>query len=146
VVELIVNDGHTDSLPDSAILSTRNSKPVADGGPDQAVVVGATEATVTLDGRGSSDANHDSLTFRWSFTVLPEGSTAALSDPTAAQPTFIADLPGMCVLQLIVNDGQEDSALDDVVIPGGRQPPARGRRRLGHDQPEHARPHRRARQ
>ncbi|MFQ5658069.1 MAG: PKD domain-containing protein, partial [Candidatus Methylomirabilales bacterium] len=69
-----------------------NAPPVADAGPNQTVLVGM---TVTLDGSGSSDADGDPVTFRWTLTVLPAGSAAAVSDPTAARPFFMADRPGI---------------------------------------------------
>ncbi len=106
VVQLIVNDGTVDSEPDTVTISTENSAPVANAGPDQTPFVGA---TVTLDGSGSSDVDGDELTYLWSFQSFPEGSTAALSDPTAVNPTFDVDLAGTYVVQLIVNDGLVDS-------------------------------------
>jgi len=56
-------------------------------------------ATVQLDGRGSSDADHDPLGLRWSFVSRPPGSLATLSDVTAVQPTFVADAIGVYVVQ-----------------------------------------------
>jgi hypothetical protein len=47
---------------------------------------------VTLDGAGSSDADGDPLTDRWSFISRPEGSSAALSNATASAPVFSADV------------------------------------------------------
>jgi hypothetical protein len=90
-----------------------NSVPVADAGPDQTVFV---TDTVQLDGSGSSDVDLDALTFAWSLTTVPTGSSATLSDPAAVSPTFDVDLPGTYVAQLIVNDGTEDSAPDTVTI------------------------------
>jgi len=113
VAQLIVNDGQADSAPDTVTISTENSRPVANAGPDQVVT---TSATVLLDGSASSDADGNPLTFRWSFTARPANGTAAFSDAAAAQPTFVADLPGEYVAQLIVNDGTIDSAPDTVVI------------------------------
>ena len=113
VVQLVVNDGNVDSAPDSVTISTDNSAPVADAGTDQSVLVGD---TVTLDGSGSSDVDGDPLTFAWSLTSVPAGSTATLSDPTAVQPTFDVDVAGSYVVQLVVNDGQTDSAADSVTI------------------------------
>ena len=40
--------------------------------------------------------------------LLPVNAT--LSNPTAVQPTFLVDRPGPYTAQLIVNDGQVDSA------------------------------------
>ncbi len=113
VVQLIVNDGQVDSDPDTVTISTLNSKPVADAGPDQNVSAGD---TVTLDGSGSSDVDLDSLTYSWSITSKPTGSSAALSDTTAVSPTFTADLAGDYVIQLILNDGQQDSDPDTLTV------------------------------
>ena len=72
-VQLIVNDGTVDSAPDTVTISTENSAPVANAGADQAVLV---SDTVQLDGSGSSDADGDTLTFKWSFVSRPVGSSA----------------------------------------------------------------------
>ena len=122
VVQLIVNDGFLDSAPSTVTISTLNSVPVADAGPQQTVSTGT---VVQLDGSGSSDADHDPLTFRWSILVRPAGSAAVLSDPNAVSPTFVADLAGNYVAQLIVNDGKVDSAPATVMIlvANPNQPP-----------------------
>ena len=62
-----------------------------------------------LDGSGSSDADGDSLTFRWALTTRPAGSQATLTNATLVNPTFVADVLGTYVAQLIVNDGTLDS-------------------------------------
>ena len=120
VAQLIVNDGTVDSAPDTVTISTTNSKPTANAGPDQTAAVGA---TVTLDGSGSLDVDGDALSFRWSFTARPAGSTATLSDPFAVSPTFTVDRPGSYALQLIVNDGTVDSDPDTVAISTINSPP-----------------------
>ncbi|MCC5867740.1 MAG: VCBS repeat-containing protein [Gammaproteobacteria bacterium] len=116
VIELVVNDGFEDSAPSSVTVSTENSRPVADAGPDQGVAAGA---LVTLDGSASSDADGDPLSFAWSFTSRPAGSGAVLEGADSATPVFVADLPGLFVVQLIVNDGALDSAPDTVAIEAG---------------------------
>ena len=112
-VQLIVNDGLADSLPDRVTISTQNSQPVAAAGPDQTILV---NSLVQLDGNGSTDADTDPLSFQWSFVSVPVGSTATLSDPTSATPSFTADLVGPYELQLIVSDGSEASDPDTVLI------------------------------
>ncbi len=102
IAQLIVSDGTLASAPDTVIISTQNSRPVADAGAPQAVDTGA---TVQLNGSGSRDADGDPLTYSWSFTSRPAGSAAAISPANAAQPAFVADLPGTYVAQLIVSDG-----------------------------------------
>ena len=112
-IELIVNDGHSDSTPDTVRISTANSAPSADAGPDQTAFVGN---TVALDATASSDVDGGPITYQWSFTTKPVGSEAMLSDPTASQPSFTLDKPGDYFIQLIVNDGKADSAPDSVQV------------------------------
>ena len=69
-----------------------------------------------LNGAGSTDANGLPLTYQWSFITLPAGSAAALSNPTAVNPTFTADRPGTYVAQLIVNNGTLNSDPSTVTI------------------------------
>ncbi len=121
VVNLIVNDGKVNSSNVSAVTvtaSAANSAPVANAGINQSVTRSGAPAviTVTLNGTGSTDANGDTLTYRWAITTKPTSSTAALSSATAASPTFVADLAGIYVATLIVNDGKVDSAVATVAI------------------------------
>jgi RHS repeat-associated protein len=112
-VELVVNDGSVDSSPDRVLVATQNSPPVAEAGPDQTVFTGQ---LVQLDGAESSDVDGDPLTYAWSFTALPAGSATTLSDPTAVDPSFVPDLPGLYILQLIAHDGTVPGAPDTVRV------------------------------
>ena len=116
VVSLIVNDGQADSATVSSttvIAEALNAAPVANAGPSQTVLIAA---TVTLTGAASSDANADKLTYKWVLTTRPTGSTASLSSTSVVSPTFIADVVGVFVASLIVNDGKLDSAVSTVPI------------------------------
>lgn len=117
IVSLIVNDGTDDSAADRVRISAEsgavNAAPVANAGADQTVDVGT---RVELDGSGSFDTDGDSLTYTWSFVALPEGSAATLGRTNIQAPKFTADVAGSYSLQLIVNDGTEDSAADTVTI------------------------------
>lgn len=112
VLSLIVNDGTVDSSADSVTVYA-NTMPLADAGADQNVL---TSSIVTLDGSGSSDADNDNLTYSWNLTSKPTGSNATLSNITVTNPTFTADIDGTYIIQLIVNDGTENSNADSVTI------------------------------
>jgi RHS repeat-associated protein len=106
-VQLIVNDGKVDSQPSTVVISTKNSPPVANAGPNQTITTGV---TVQLDGSASSDVDGDPLTYLWSFVSVPTGSTAALSNTAIVNPTFVADKKGTYVVQLVVGDEEDYSA------------------------------------
>ena len=121
VVNLIVNDGKVNSSNVSAVTVTAsavNSAPVANAGANQTVTRSGAPAvvTVTLNGTASTDANGDTLTYLWALTTKPTSSTASLSSTTAASPTFVADIAGIYVASLIVNDGKVSSSVATVAI------------------------------
>ena len=110
---LVVNNGVQNSDPSSVTITVTDTQPIANAGPSQNVALGA---TVTLDGSGSSDSNHATLKYKWSLLSIPPGSTAVLNGATTVNPTFVADLQGPYVAQLIVNDGIQDSLPSTVTI------------------------------
>ena len=112
VVRLTVSDGMA-TRQDTVTITTENTRPIADAGPDRSTPLGM---AVLLDGSDSTDVDGDSLSYQWSLTKVPVLSTAALSDPSAVSPSFVVDLPGEYVVQLIVNDGVAASAPDTVTI------------------------------
>lgn len=121
VATLVVNDGKVNSTAATVAITATvaNAAPVANAGAAQNVPTGA---VVTLSGNGSTDANGDALTYGWTLTSKPAGSTASLSGATTAYPTFTADLTGTYVATLIVNDGKTNSASANVLIAVSNPP------------------------
>jgi hypothetical protein len=115
VLSLVVNDGKIDSAVTSVSVTatTANAAPVANAGNNQNVTIGT---TVTLDGTASSDANNDSLTYKWTLQSKPSNSSANISSVASARPTFKADLAGTYVATLVVSDGKANSDLAVVSI------------------------------
>jgi hypothetical protein len=100
------------SNPTWATISTQNTAPVADAGPDQAVtVIGRTVSLNALTPtQASYDSDGDPLTFQWSFVSWP-GSTddpppdhPALTGANTATPSFVPGVHGTYQLQLVVSD------------------------------------------
>jgi hypothetical protein len=85
-VQLTVNNGQRDSLPDVVTLHT-----------------------VDVD-RNVLTPDDALLTLVWSLIAAPLDSTAMLSNPGVETPTLTVDLPGTYVVQLMVNDGLMDGA------------------------------------
>lgn len=112
VIQLTVEDGRGAADADTVRVSTTNSAPVADAGFDQSGVVGS---VIQLDGGGSFDVDADPLDFSWSITAAPPGSSAALDNPAISNPSMTLDTFGDYVIQLIVDDGTEESIPDTLV-------------------------------
>jgi hypothetical protein len=92
--------------------SPSNQSPVADAGPDQTIECACQtpEGTqVTLDGTGSSDSDNNLLTYTWTGPFVE-------SPASGATPIITLGCIGQYEITLVVNDGQEDSAPDTVII------------------------------
>lgn len=93
-----------------------NQLPLADAGPDQSVTG---SSNVTLDGSGSSDPDGDPIFYSWTQTG---GPSVTLTNPTNANPTFVAPASTttnqVLTFQLTVTDD------DGSGIPGGRIAPS----------------------
>ncbi len=119
-VQLIVNDGQSDSTPATVAISNTNSRPVGNAGRDQLV---ATGAVVHLDATHSTDVDGDSLTYLWAMVSTPAGSHAVLDAPTSLTPSFTADKAGAYQARLVVNDGHSASTPDFVTVSTQGVPP-----------------------
>jgi len=96
-------------------ISSLPLPPVADAGKDLNVKTGQ---PVTLDGSNSFDPEGKMISYEWSFTQIPQGSSvtdASLSDPAGPKPTFSPDKDGDYVVLLTVSDGML-SGEDDVMV------------------------------
>ncbi len=94
-------------------LNGENVLPRAIAGFPQTVTVGT---VVKLDGRLSFDPNGDEITYAWTLTELPEGSSSVLENATSPETFFTVDMAGKYLVTLTVNDGVGDSAPDTVII------------------------------
>lgn len=117
VVQLVVSDGKLSSIPDHVVVTAGalgvNLAPVAKAGPRQRTAIGQ---SVTLDGSKSYDPNGTAVTYTWKFKSKPRKSTATLQGATTVAPTFIPDVRGNYVVQLVVSDGQLTSVASSVTI------------------------------
>lgn len=112
VVELRVSDGILNSA-DTCTISTANTAPVANAGPDQTIRRGT---LVQLDGSASYDADNNPLFYAWTIVSAPHNSAASLDNDAIVNPVFVASVAGTYVVRLVVNDSFEDSAPDTVQI------------------------------
>lgn len=112
--ELTVSDGKSSDVTDSVTIAINadNDAPTANAGTDQTL---EGNSVVTLDAANSSDPEGQGLTYTWTQTG---GPTVALSDASAAQPTFTLPNqpdPTTFTFQVEASDGTNVST-DTVVI------------------------------
>jgi len=112
----IIRQDRTVPFDPTLLIFEFTSLPVANAGADQVDVPIGT--TVTLDGSTSMAGYTGTLplNFNWTLTEQPASSTATLSAPLAEQSNFVVDQAGIYKVELVVNDGVMDSALDTVVV------------------------------
>jgi hypothetical protein len=99
---------------DMGAYEQQNTAPVADAGPDQSIIV--LGMTVQLAGRQSYDDDGHDITYLWTMTNKPSGSAASLDDPSDDMPTFVADVQGEYVIELVVSDPWATSEPDTVTV------------------------------
>ena len=108
-------DPETTDPTDPETTDPVNQVPVANAGSDVSDLdVGG---AVMLDGRASSDADGDTLTYSWRVISSPvDSDISILTEATSEQPTLTLLEKGFYVIELTVNDGQSNSEPDAVTI------------------------------
>lgn len=120
-------DSDTDYLTVSVTAGAANAAPTAAAGPDQAVTV---NTAVTLDGSSSADPEGRSLSYSWSFSIVPPVSGSSLTNSSFTSlsannsvVTFTPDATGSYVVELTVRDPDMAASSDLVVIRVGAAAP-----------------------
>lgn len=104
----------TDGLSDSDnVTINSNLPPVAEAGADMNVRI---FDNVALDGRTSSDPESELITYQWSLVAKPQGSISVMNNADSVTPNFTPDVQGIYVPQLIVNDGFQNGAPDNLTV------------------------------
>lgn len=115
-ISLTVNDGNYPPVRDEisiTILEPLGSPPVADAGENLTVQV---NATVTLDGSGSSDPDGELLQYEWSSNTTPVGAEVTINDADQEKATFVPDTEGLYSFRLKVTDSSGKSDTDNVDV------------------------------
>ncbi len=131
-ITLTVTDADDKTDTDTVAITVEtpvNTDPVAVAVASPTMSVGGGQ--VTLDGRSSSDADGDALTFSWTQTV---GEIVSIVNASQAVATFTAPMAGpmdkVLTIQLTVSDGHggTDTVAVTVTVPGTgvtvNQPPS----------------------
>jgi hypothetical protein len=103
ILQLVVTDEQgLSSAADEVIISSNNLAPTAVATADFNLAIVGT--SVVFNGAGSTDPENDALTYAWSVTSAPAGSTATLTGATTASPSLSVDKEGTFKIALTVSD------------------------------------------
>ena len=116
-IELVVNDGQSDSTPDIititvTVADAENLPPIADAGQNREVISGD---SVTLNSDNSRDNDSNVISYSWAS----EDTSIDLSPTNTVTTTFIAPAvnePKTYHFELIVTDNDGESSSDTIVI------------------------------
>lgn len=82
--------------------STLTAKVYANARTGPIIAVRVNE-TAILDGSRSTNPSTAPLGYNWSFSSKPDSSNAELQNPTTVSPSFVADVRGAYMVQLVVS-------------------------------------------
>ena len=122
-IQLVVNVGAIYSEPSYVTITSKpepvsvfvNIDPIVNAGMDQNV---SRNTRVDMNA-SATDANGDALTYLWTIVEEPDSSDANISDSSALNPYFDANVSGEYVLTLSVSDGNvsvEDNVTVNVIM------------------------------
>jgi hypothetical protein len=116
--------GSGDQAGTSTVVAGSYVEIAAVPGPIIAARVGD---TVVLDDTKSYAKSRGSLSYNWSFANKPAGSHATLQGAATATPSFVADVAGVYMLQLVVSaDGvSSQRAVTSVIVNNDIKPTGR---------------------
>lgn len=117
ILQLVVNDGEFDSPPDFILINVfdgTNDPPNANAGGNRA---GRINTTVSLDGGSSNDPEGAPIaSYQWTLISQPAGSVVTLQDANMVVASLELDVLGTYELELVVNDGIQDSTPDRITV------------------------------
>ena len=87
--------------------------PTAQASADETVPVGT---PTTVDGSASESPTGVPLSYQWTLTTKPSGSSASLSTPNSVRATFTPDVAGAYTATLVVRANGVDSQPDTVTL------------------------------
>jgi hypothetical protein len=87
--------------------------PIANAGSDEMAAVGT---AITLDGSASEGPSGAPVSYQWTLTSKPSGSTAFLTGTTSVRPTFTPDVAGAYTATLVVQANGVASQPDSVSV------------------------------
>jgi hypothetical protein len=113
-------DGRTFSAGTNATATKdRAPFPIAKIGPDQVNVPVGSTVTLGIETLAALPPPH-----QWTLLSKPAGSSAILSNPTALRPTFVADVAGDYVAQLVITvEGTTIRSAPETVLITTTRPP-----------------------
>ena len=94
-----------------------NNPPSVNAGADRAVISGT---LVHLNGSATDTDPGDGIgALGWVFISRPPGSSATLKDSTTVTPSFVADVIGEYLLELVATDYRGERSRDRVLVRAG---------------------------
>ncbi|WP_175484878.1 PKD domain-containing protein [Jannaschia pohangensis] len=121
LIQMQVDDGIWAADPIVISVLVSNSAPVAVASVPAQAFVGE---ILSLDATSSSDPDGNFLTYSWTNTSSPVGSTSVVIGGDAAVTAFQPDVPGLYTFELTVSDGIASNSVTSTLDVPNRAPVA----------------------